>query len=218
MATRLLDVIQARHSVKGFDPDVKIPRADMEEMLRLAMLAPSSINLQPWRFVVVESEAAKAKLNGLLMFNQHQLDTASAMILALSDMQHFDYGETIQRQNVAAGYMPEAVKQNNLAFMQRWQRHLGEQGIREQGIMDVNLAVMQLMLVAKAFGYDSNAIGGFERRQVLDALGLDRNRYVPVMFLAIGKAAKPPRLSSRLPLAYTVSWNDGQSFAHPSEG
>lgn len=44
---RLIDAINSRHSVKVFDETVKIPRAEMEEMLTLATRAPSSINLQP---------------------------------------------------------------------------------------------------------------------------------------------------------------------------
>ena len=47
-------VIRERHSVRQYDPSVKIPREEMEEILKDAILAPSSSNLQPWRFLVID--------------------------------------------------------------------------------------------------------------------------------------------------------------------
>lgn len=45
-----------RRSLRSYDPSVKISREDMLQMLDEAFRAPSSVNLQPWRFVIVESE------------------------------------------------------------------------------------------------------------------------------------------------------------------
>ena len=49
----------------------------MNEMIAKATKAPSSVNMQPWRFVVVESDEAKAKLRPLIQFNTNQNDTSS---------------------------------------------------------------------------------------------------------------------------------------------
>ena len=46
----------------------------------------------------------------------------------------------------------------------------------------------------------------------MNILEVDSKRYAPVMLLAIGKAATTPISSVRLPLEYTVSWNDGTGF------
>ena len=58
----------------------------MNEMIAKATKAPSSVNMQPWRFVVVESDEAKAKLRPLIQFNTNQNDTSSAMIVILRDL------------------------------------------------------------------------------------------------------------------------------------
>ncbi len=50
------DVVFNRHSVKEFNVNKKIDREEMIQILEEATLAPSSVNLQPWRFVVVESD------------------------------------------------------------------------------------------------------------------------------------------------------------------
>lgn len=208
----LLTAITQRSSVKEFDPTVKIPREQLTEMLALAQKAPSSLNLQPWRFVVVESEEAKAKLRGLMMFNETQRETAAALVLVLADLQHFDYADAILSQNVAQGVMPEEIKQNYLQVIQGFAETLSPQTIREQALMDSNLAAMQFMLIAKAYGYDTNPIGGFDHQKVLEVLEINAMRYLPVMFIAIGKAAKPPFGSSRLPIAKTIAWNSGHTL------
>ena len=57
---------------------------------------------------------------------------------------------------------------------------------------------MQLMIVARAHGYDTNPIGGFDRDNLAEAFGLDSERFVPVIILAIGKANEEARSSVRL--------------------
>jgi nitroreductase len=49
------DVIMGRRSTRGYKPD-PVPRALIEEILTLAMRAPSSMNTQPWNFYVISGE------------------------------------------------------------------------------------------------------------------------------------------------------------------
>jgi nitroreductase len=51
----LLKAIKERKSIRAFKPD-PIPRERIEEILKLAIHAPSAINLQPWEFIVVAGE------------------------------------------------------------------------------------------------------------------------------------------------------------------
>ena len=163
-----------RKSVRVYDESVKISNEEMLEMIQEASIAPSSVNMQPWRFVVVESDEAKAKLKPLIRFNTRQNDSSSAMVLIFGDMMCHEYGEEIYDQAVAEGKMPQEVR-------------------------DQQLAAMQFMLVARAHGYDTNPIGGFEADQLAEAFDLDKERYVPVMILSVGKAAEQGYTSVRLP-------------------
>jgi nitroreductase len=54
-AMDLMKAIQERKSIRAFKPD-PIPKEKIEEILRLAIHAPSAINLQPWEFLVVSGE------------------------------------------------------------------------------------------------------------------------------------------------------------------
>ena len=49
------DVIMGRRSIRGYKPD-PVPRKLIEEVLQLAMRAPTSMNTQPWHFYVITGE------------------------------------------------------------------------------------------------------------------------------------------------------------------
>ncbi len=49
------DVIMGRRSIRGYKPD-PVPRALIEEVIALAMRAPSSMNTQPWNFYIITGE------------------------------------------------------------------------------------------------------------------------------------------------------------------
>jgi nitroreductase len=51
----LLKVIKERKTIRAFKSD-PIPKERIEEILRLAIHAPSAINLQPWEFIVLTGE------------------------------------------------------------------------------------------------------------------------------------------------------------------
>ncbi len=48
-------VVVGRRSIRGYKPD-PVPRALIEEVLSVAMRAPSSMNTQPWHFHVITGE------------------------------------------------------------------------------------------------------------------------------------------------------------------
>ncbi|KDN57086.1 nitroreductase family protein [Exiguobacterium sp. AB2] len=192
------DVVLGRKSIRVYDENVKISKEEMLEMIQEATMAPSSVNMQPWRFVVVESPEAKETLKPLIKFNVRQNDTSAAMLLIFGDMECYELGEQIYDQAVAEGKMPEDVRDQQLAAILPYYKNLSKQEMNDIVKIDSSLAAMQFMLVARAHGYDTNPIGGFEKDQLAEAFGLDKDRYVPVMILSVGKAAEEGYQSVRL--------------------
>ncbi|MFT8319959.1 MAG: nitroreductase family protein [Bacillus sp. (in: firmicutes)] len=201
-----MEIIKGRRSIRNYDPTVKISREEMKEILEEATTAPSSINMQPWRFLVIDSEEAKAKLAPLASFNQQQVKTSSAVIAVFADMNNFDYADEIYSKAVELGYMPQEVKERQLAAFANHFATLPEQVNRETILIDSGLVSMQLMLAARAHGYDTNPIGGYDKANIAETFGLDKKRYVPVMLLSVGKAADEGYKSYRLPIETIAEW------------
>ncbi|MCY7604403.1 nitroreductase family protein, partial [Bacillus altitudinis] len=71
-----------------------------------------------------------------------------------------------------------------------------EQYAREAAYSNASLAAMQLMIAAKAMGYDTCAMGGFSKEAYVKEFNVS-GRYEPVMLISVGKAAKGAHKSNR---------------------
>lgn len=200
------EIVTGRRSIKRYDPTVKISREEMTEILRKANMAPSSVNLQPWRFLVIDSPEGKAKLAPLARFNQTQVETSSAVIAVFGDLDSFAYAEEIYGKAVELGYMPADVKERLMESITQYYANMTPEVNLQTVLIDCGLVSMQLMLVARAHGYDTNPIGGYEKDKIAEAFGLDPKRYFPVMLISIGKAADSGHPSYRLPADKVATW------------
>lgn len=189
------DILLNRHSVRHFDPAVKISRDEMSQMIEEAHVAPSACNLQPWRFIVIDSEEGKDKLRTFFMrFNMPQLETSSAVVMIFGDTEAYKSYRDLWNKACDDGQIsPEKRDEVLKTFLP-----LYENASRETLLFDAKtnsaLVAMQFMLVARAHGYETNAIQGYDSSAAAEALGLDSVRYVPCMAIALGKPdpAKQP--------------------------
>ncbi|OMF69920.1 nitroreductase family protein [Paenibacillus glucanolyticus] len=192
------NVVKGRRSVRKYDESIKISREEMSEMITEASLAPSSANMQPWRVIVVDTPEGKEKLRPLVRFNTLQNDTSSAMLLIFGDTQSYLNAEDIYNTAVEQGKMPAEVRDRQLETILSMFPTLPKEVKVEVAKVDSSLFAMQFMLIARAHGYDTNPMAGFEVDQLAKAVDLDEERYVPVMMISIGKAKEEGYESVRL--------------------
>lgn len=199
-------IVLNRRSIREYDPNIKITKEEMTQILQDAMRAPSSVNLQPWRFVVVETDEGKEKLRPFMRFNTKQNDTSSAMIIVFGDMECYRLTETIYDQAVKDGHMPKEVRDKQVSNILPLYQSLSREKMNDIVRLDCGLVAMQLMLAARSYGYDTNPIGGFIEEKLAETFGLDSSRYSPIMMIAIGKAKEAGYHSLRLPVETVTSW------------
>ena len=84
----LTETLNWRYTTKEFDSTKKISEADMAEVKNLLRMSPSSVNLQPWHFIVAETTEGKARIakgtQGFFHFNEPKVTNASAVVLFCS--------------------------------------------------------------------------------------------------------------------------------------
>ncbi|MCL5458798.1 nitroreductase family protein [Loigolactobacillus coryniformis] len=184
------DIMANRQSIRNFDPSVKIDHTEMTTMINEAITAPSACNLQAWHFVVVDTPAGKDKLRSFFMkFNTPQLDTSSAMVMIFGDTLAYKsyrdlWNKAYENKQITAEKRDEVFK----TFLPLYENASTDM-LKADATVDSALAAMQFMLVARAHGYETNPIAGYDASKAAAALGLDEKRYVPVMAIAIGKPA-----------------------------
>ncbi|MCY8499055.1 nitroreductase family protein [Bacillus atrophaeus] len=200
--TNTLDILQQRASVKEYDKNATISKEEMTELLELTTKAPSAWNLQHWHFTVFHSDEAKAALLPVA-YNQKQIIESSAVVAVLGDLKANENGEDVYGELAKQGLITDEIKQTLLGQING--AYQNEQFARDSAFLNASLAAMQLMIAAKAKGYDTCAIGGFNKEQFQEKFDVS-DRFVPVMLISIGKAVKPAHQSNRLPVSEVSTW------------
>ncbi|WP_312114590.1 nitroreductase family protein [Brevibacillus reuszeri] len=194
-------VMEARHSVRKYDPTATIPQGELNEILRLAASAPSSWNLQHWRFLVVTDPEIKEKLLPIA-FNQQQVVDAYATIIILGDLEADKSAHLVYDEAVANGLMNETVRDTLIAQIEGAYKSNPEIA-RDEAIRNSSYAAMQLMLAAKAKGYDTCPMGGYNRDALIKELNIP-SRYLPTLMLTVGKASVQAHPTARFGLDQLV--------------
>jgi nitroreductase len=179
----VVDAAAKRRSIRAFVQQ-PIPRDDLEQIIEVASLAPSAFNAQPWRFVVVEDPALKAKLAGAA-FNQRQVHSAPAVIVLYTDMA----GTLANIDEIMHPGLPVAEREQSVARIVGFLREKGEAEAESWGAAQGNIALGFLLLAAEGLGYQTSAMAGFDPEAVKQLLGLPANVRVNAL-VAVGKGAE----------------------------
>ncbi|MGG1679139.1 nitroreductase family protein [Neobacillus sp. NRS-1170] len=194
----LTELINERHSVRKYDATYKISKEEINDILKEATKAPSSSNLQPWRFIVIEDQEVKKELRTIAN-NQEQVETASAVIAVIGDKEMYKSVEKVYRSAFEAGYLDEVSMNRLIENTNKTYPFAPEEILKNIASFDAGLISMQLMLIAKDRGYDTVPMGGFSKEQFAKKFELPE-RFFPVVLIAIGKASAPAHHTTRLPL------------------
>ena len=177
------DAIRARRAVKHYDPDFKIPAADIEELNDLIRQSPTSFNIQNWRFVSVEDSGLRAKVRKAA-WDQAQVTEASHLFVLCADVQAWAKDPRRYWQDApkeAQDFLVPAITQ--FYEGREWQQ-------RDEAMRSVGIAAQTIMLAAKAMGYDSCPMIGFDADAVGKLIKLPEDHVIGMM-IAIGKEKIP---------------------------
>jgi nitroreductase len=179
----LSELVRLRRATDSFTPE-PISDGDLEEILRAGLEAPSSYNLQPWRFVVVRDRSQRRKLRMAAM-NQQKVEEAPVVIVACGDTLSWreDLEEVIrfgQEHGIGGDAWAQRKRTNVTA-------DLGSHpNISMWVAKQTMIAATTMMWMAEALGYDTGPMEGFDEEDVRKVLGIPT--HVRVLFLlAIGR-------------------------------
>lgn len=177
------DAIQQRRSVKHYDPSCQMSEAEIQQLMELAILSPTSFNMQNWRFVVVTDPELRQGLRAAA-WNQAQVTDACFTLLICADL-NAPFKEPGRYWKDAP---PEA--QEKLVPMISGFYQGKEQLQRDEAMRSCGIAAQTVMLAAKAMGYDTCPMIGFDAQKVAELIHLPEDHLIGMM-ITVGKAAKP---------------------------
>ncbi|HWC20302.1 MAG TPA: nitroreductase family protein [Terriglobales bacterium] len=205
-----ISVIHERTSINHFDATKSISQAEIRAIVADAIQAPSSYNIQHWRFIAVIDPEKKQQLEAAA-YNQTKVGHASATIIVLGDLRGYEKLDKIYQPLVKRGVMTEeaaakGIQRATAAYINNPQFQ------RDEAIRSGALAGMTFMIAAQARGYASGPMIGFDPEQVKKLFNIS-DRYVPVMLITLGHAA--PGNSGRKPrlgVEEVLAFNEGKEF------
>jgi nitroreductase len=190
----LSNVIASRRSIRKFRPG-EIPADAVNLLLDAARLAPSGSNIQPARFVVVQSPAAKEALGRYTPYKF--IIKAAVIFVCCADLTTITtrdnrIGELLQE----GAFDGVEMDMSNAAVASP---ALDAEAIKAYLSMNVAIAVEHIVLRAVDLGLGSCWLGRFDREKVKEWLELDENIY-PVVLLPVGHPDQSPKARPRFPL------------------
>lgn len=200
------EIVKGRRSVREYDSSFQMTKDEVEELIQEAMLAPSAGNLQPTRYFVIHDIESKNQLYPIAN-NQAQVTTASVVIAILGDLEGHKNAEEIYWKAAELGYMTYATKEQFVKNFAALFPRFSNQDMRELVTFDAGLAAMQLMLAAKAKGYETNPMSGFDKTRFSKEFGIE-DRYVVMALVTIGNGVKEGHPTTRLPVEKVTFWHN----------
>jgi nitroreductase len=81
-----IDAVYKRRAVKHFDPNHKMTEDEERKLLEATIQAPTSFNIQHWRFVILRDPELRARIRKELGNDQAQMTDASMLVLFTADV------------------------------------------------------------------------------------------------------------------------------------
>ena len=193
---KLHQFLRMRRSVRRFKRDPStgsgqrpVPDTLMDAILHTATFAPSAHNLQPWRFVQVQTNGAKEKL-GSALASKLRADMAS------EGAPQADIEKRVQHSLARINEAP-------LIIILCRDKTVLREDTKEEEIMAIQstaVAGLQLLLAAEAEGLSGSWVCWvlYAQSEIIDALKLPGN-WLPEAMYFLGYADEEPKKSQRYP-------------------
>jgi nitroreductase len=186
----LVAALNWRYATKKFDPTKKIPGAVWDALEQALILAPSSMGLQPWKFIVVTNQAVKEQLVAASYKQTQMADCSHLVVFAVHKniggphvdkyLDRVSAVKEVTRESLAGfgkmitGNLANAAKEGRL---DAWQTH------------QVYIALGQFMTAAAVLGVDTCPMEGIENARYDEILGLKEGDYATVVACPAGYRA-----------------------------
>jgi nitroreductase len=198
----LTQAVRERRATPSFDA-TPIPPDDLYRILEAGLSAPSGYNMQPWRFIVVQTDEQKKRLRAA-SYNQGKVEEASAVIVACGDADGWRKDLDLMLYQGLEGGMPEGYADQARNSVPNYLSSFSTGEMHAWLNKNVMIAFTHMMLMAEVMGYDTAPMEGFEQQKVHEVLRLPMSYWV-VALLAVGHLNGPDKFNGgRFDMRHTV--------------
>ncbi len=191
---KIREILHRRYSTKEFDAAKKISSEEFEQVRMLLRMSPSSTNLQPWHFIIADTEEGKARVakgtQGFYQFNEKKILDASHVVVfcARTDADDDYMKHLLDVEDKDGRYPNNEIKQmvygarNIFANMHRFDYKDLQHWMEKQVYMNMG----NLLLGVAALGIDALPMEGVDMKLIDEEFGLREKGFTAVGVISLG--------------------------------
>ena len=212
---QILDILNFRHACKEFDSSKKISDSDFEIILKGGQLSPSSMGIEPWKFLVIQNESLREELATVSWGGKKQIPSCSHLVILLSRMpKELKHDSSyIHHLLTEVKQMPQEAVENFKGVVKmiedtRFQNN--DQALLNYSCLQTYIAAANMMTVSAMQQIDSCAMGGYDQKAVEEILIkhnlLNKDEFYLTLMIAFGYRINEPTPKTRQSLNDLVVW------------
>ena len=212
---QILEILNFRHACKEFDSSKKISDSDFEIILKGGQLSPSSMGIEPWKFLVIQNESLREELATVSWGGKKQIPSCSHLVILLSRMpKELKHDSSyIHHLLTEVKQMPQEAVENFKGVVKmiedtRFQNN--EKALLNYSCLQTYIAADNMMTVSAMQQIDSCAMGGYDQKAVEEILIkhnlLNKDEFYLTLMIAFGYRINEPTPKTRQSLNDLVVW------------
>ena len=212
---QILEILNLRHACKEFDSSKKISDSDFEIILKGGQLSPSSMGIEPWKFLVIQNESLREELATVSWGGKKQIPSCSHLVILLSRMpKELKHDSSyIHHLLTEVKQMPQEAVENFKGVVKmiedtRFQNN--EKALLNYSCLQTYIAAANMMTVSAMQQIDSCAMGGYDQKAVEEILIkhnlLNKDEFYLTLMIAFGYRINEPTPKTRQSLNDLVVW------------
>lgn len=196
-----LDAMNFRHACKIFDEGKRIPEDLVKSIAEVGRLSPSSFGMEPWEFLIIQSQDIKEKLRPSC-WNQVQITSCSELLVIVTKNKLVEPGNSYVEEMFKRKNMPQEMFDK---YMGVYADFLGAKAegnprfYKDWSAKQAYIAAGNMMTYAATEGIDSCPIEGFDQKAVETVLQIDGEERSVAVLIAFGYRLNEQPQKVRLP-------------------
>ncbi|MDB6167143.1 MAG: nitroreductase [Verrucomicrobia bacterium] len=183
----LVRALHWRYATQWFDPARKIPEETWLALEQALVLSPSSIGLQPWKFIVITDAALKTRLLPASFDQAKTVDCSHFVVFTVrKNLGHDHVDRHIARMAEVRGVTPESLGKFRRMATGNLDKARSEERLDTWQTHQVYIALGQFMASAAVIGVDTCPMEGIDPEKFDGILDLKETGYATVVACAAG--------------------------------
>ncbi|WP_319379806.1 oxygen-insensitive NAD(P)H nitroreductase [Thiomicrorhabdus sp.] len=190
----LIDIAKRRYATKKFDGNKRIPDEVFAQIKELLRFSPSSVNSQPWHFIIADNPQGKMRLakgaEGAYAANHPKILNASHVILFCAKTQmEDDYLDKVTDQEARDGRFPNSESRAGVRKARAFYADLHRVTFNDTECWmqkQVYLNLGTILLGAGVLGVDAVPIEGVDMAVLNEEFALTEKGYSAQAVVALG--------------------------------